>query len=187
MKSFREAYESDTDGFSFEHIWDSIKGLSYIKLISKIPNENYMLYRNTRTNTFFLVDDKENYLGDIQFKEIKGKQGYIIHTYSKISGGFYRIMFSEILHKTEIKEIISDESLSKKAISAYEKINKETKFDTQILLNGKTYEEFSKEVLLAVSSNRVSVKLANLSEAYLNNAIGIHSSKSSWDNYKQTP
>lgn len=135
-------------------------------ILEKIGANHYKLYKEGAT--FFLTDEKDNYLGNIELEKVN-KYHQIRASHSKLPRGFYNIMFTSILStekSTGIKEIISDFGVSPSAISSYEKLTVNGLLNIRILSHG-NYLPFSKEEFLKDKNNVVSVtSKTNLKEHF---------------------
>lgn len=126
------------------------------KLISNNIDNKYRIYRIG--GAFFLTNLQDEYEGAISYLN-DGNVLTIDETFSKISGGFYSIMFENILNHTEFKEILSSESLSDGAINSYNKLYNSNKFNIRIKDEDGNYSTYSNKALLEDDYHRVSVKL----------------------------
>jgi len=134
----------DNNSFSLKLDWDNhFKEKAHL-IIDKIP-KNYKIY--SYMNYYFLTDKNNEYLGYIQLKDVSKiyniKETFQIKT-SNSSGivkGFYNIMFTSILVRTNIKCILSDGNLSSNAVKSYERLNKESKLNILLL------DRLSKEII----------------------------------------
>lgn len=116
---------SNASSYSKEDTYDSLLELKVpYKIISSNIGGLYDIVRIT--DTYYLVDhNTKKYLGYIEGNNItiRGKPAFIIKlTFSKLSKGFYGIMFNEILHKTDIKYLVGDESQSTQAKGSWKKL-----------------------------------------------------------------
>ena len=107
-------------------------------------------------SNFFLTDSNDEYLGNIEFSKVENKFATIGHIYSKITQGFYSIMFSAILTEPNIDYILSDVSLSDPALSAYGRLAKSNMLLVGVFTN-EGIKDFSKDLVLSDSSYRVVV------------------------------
>lgn len=149
MGIIRDGYEGHST--SLEHDWTNEKWRGSFIVIKDnfLSSKHLKLFRNGIDGNFFILTDKENnYIGSIQFKNIKNKIAVIDSSYSKMTGGFYNIMFTAILGLADIEEILSDVILSDKAFYSYEKLQKNNIFNIKVKLsneyftfNRKNYEQ----------------------------------------------
>lgn len=146
-----------TSDLSREYEWNNIKNTEFVLLINdKISSQHHKLFQYG-DSTFYLTTEENEYLGYIEMQYNNAVDAYAItHSSTKLQRGFYNIMFTSILKLTDIKRILSDESLSVLAISSYTKLStlphiKMKIYDPYV---GK-YKEFSKEALLEKPKNRV--------------------------------
>ena len=111
------------NNLSREKEWNNeIKDSPFTKLLVKDVNANKDDIYVYGTSTFYLVDKDKQYLGHLDLNK-EGSEGKIVNSYSKIKG-FYLLMFPNILTYSEIKTILSDDSLSQGAINSYNNLHK---------------------------------------------------------------
>lgn len=111
------------NNLSREKEWNNeIKDSPFTKLLVKDVNADKNDIYLYGTSTFYLADKDKQYLGHLDIDK-EGDKGKIKHSYSKIKG-FYLLMFPNILTYSNIKTILSDDSLSQGAINSYNKLHK---------------------------------------------------------------
>lgn len=111
------------NNLSREKEWNNeIKDSPFTKLLVKDVNADKNDIYLYGTSTFYLVDKDKQYLGYLNLNK-EGSKGKIVNSYSKIKG-FYLLMFPNILTYSEIKTILSDDSLSQGAIKSYNNLHK---------------------------------------------------------------
>jgi hypothetical protein len=126
-------------------------------LLNNIGSMHYKLYRTGNSN-FYLTTEGNEYLGQLE-GIISDRVLNITSSNSKLSYGFYNIIFSSLLSTELITEILSDFDLSTNALNSYERL----------LINGRlliqiynpytqSYIKFSKESFLEDINNIVSIK-----------------------------
>ena len=153
MKTFKEfanemakqsEYTADSTDFE-ETLRFYVINPSYIK--DEFKKNNKRLIR-TVDNSFLLTNKNDEFLGGIYFSKMD-KNGYIQieESQSKLKSGFYSFVFPIILSTGDIKGILSDKSLSKKAIKAYENLFKKNELDVMIYKNGTTAPFSTNELL----------------------------------------
>ena len=152
--------QKGTNDYSYEGKWNHLKSksLKNTKLLSSSLPDNMKLY--FYDDIYFLISSDDEYLGYIEMRT-DGEIPRIVYTDSRLSGGFYLIMFTEIFKHTDIKEILSDVSLSVNAGHSYAKLSKNKLFEIQIYTKNKDYLPFSLRNLTKDEMNRVSIKLRN--------------------------
>jgi len=134
-------------GYSLEMDYKQEK--SSLKLLKdRIPPFDLKVFQGN--NVFYLTDKNDEYLGHIEYNELKVpcKTITFTSTYSK-QRGFYKILFEVIFIKTEYQCIFGDEQ-TKRAISAWKNMLKKyypvvLNTKTEEIKEFNTYEEFEKE------------------------------------------
>lgn len=135
---------------------------SFMKLLKNgINSEHYNLYQYG-SGTFYLTDENNKYLGFIDGYVDDKNRYFISMSSSEIKGNFYNLMFTSILGYTNIKEILSDDSLSPKAAKAYENLLNKSQLKVQLvqlvqLLSHNNYEDFDINKLFSDKKYRASV------------------------------
>lgn len=119
--------------YSKELEWDN--QYRYFKNLKEIySSPEYSIYQ-VGEYEFFLVDEDNDYLGQITFndewKPVDGIQIYTTDSNGRIKG-FYKIMFTQILKNTKHKLIYSDGKLSDDAIRSYTRLNTDPAFNIKI-------------------------------------------------------
>jgi hypothetical protein len=147
-----------TNEYSYEGKWNYLKSKNYknTKLLSDKLPDHMKLY--LYDDIYFLISEREEYLGYIELRT-DGEIPRIVYTDSKLSGGFYLIMFTYIFKLTHITEILSDVSLSENAIKSYTKLSKNKSFEIRVYTKNKEYLPFSLRNLKSDELNRVSIKM----------------------------
>jgi len=148
------------DSFSLRHDWDTHFKEKSELLVHKLP-KNYKLYHYM--GYYFLTNKNNKYLGYIQLKEVSS-QYRLENTYqiksSNSTGevkGFYNIMFTTILAKTNIEKIISDDNLSTNALNSYIRLDRESKLTINMFdKHAKDIQDFDKN---EIKSNPSSIVL----------------------------
>lgn len=110
-----------------------------LKLIDdKIQPLNNKLYSGI--DIFYLTDEKDNYLGHLEYDYLDQTKIRIRSTYSK-QKGFYELMFKYILIKTPIEMIFGDDEQTEKAIYSWK--NQLSKYQKKVYnTETKEVEEF---------------------------------------------
>jgi len=162
IQLFEMAIPNGLTSKSLKTQWDFYKGKDFAKEIEKsyTPKKYKIFQVGDKGNiTYYLTNKYEEYLGGIELQSTNKKGRYKINiSASDIKGGFYFLMFTIILKNKEISEIISDKSLSKSAVKAYENLNnKSLHFIVQILTQD-GYRDFDKDLLFDNPNNVVSIK-----------------------------
>ena len=113
---------------------------------------------------YFLSTENNEYLGHIEYIK-KGDVISIVSSHSELKGGFYSIMFTSIL--SDVREILSDISLSSEALKSYNTLNSEvSNFELAVKI-GTSFKPYSREVLLSSRTTKISIKYKhNLSEIF---------------------
>jgi hypothetical protein len=126
-------------------------------LLRDIGSLHYKLYR-TGNSSFYLTDKDDEYLGQLEGTTSNGALS-ISNSSTNLEKGFYNIMFTSILGTEAFSEIRSDNDLSINAINSYGRLSINGRLLIQVYNpDTKEYLPFSKDNLLAKSSNIVSVK-----------------------------
>jgi len=131
-----------------------INNPKYIKDI--ITHGKYTIIRSG-DDVFFLTNKEKEFLGMIETtSNTVYKDGYlsIVSSKSNIKKDFYLIMFTQILNMSDVKGLLSDVSLTNKALKSHEKLNKANAFTYKVLSDNKIYD-FTKEKLLSDRKNRI--------------------------------
>lgn len=147
-----------TNEYSYEGKWEHLKrkSLKNTKLLTTSLPDDMKLY--VYDDIYFLISSNDEYLGYIEMRT-DGEIPRIVYTDSRLSGGFYLIMFTGIFKHTNIKEIISDVSLSVNAGHSYAKLSKNKLFEIQVYTKQKEHLPFSLKTLMSDEMNRVSIKM----------------------------
>ena len=153
-------------GSSREHEWDN-RDEKFVELLyDKLP-ENLKVFKYS--NMYFLTQNNK-YIGFIEINNNVISKSH--RKPNNIKRGFYQIMLPLLVNK--LGTLYSDDSLSKSAINAYEKLSKSRTIN--ITVNGKP---FDKDELLSHSKTRVQI-----SEGYnggLKDVLDMHYEKISKD------
>ena len=152
----RETGYTDNSSFNMSSEWNFFKNdMKHCELIrDRIGSQHYKVFKCL--STYFLISEDNEYLGSIEFN-ITSKYHIIVSSNSLIDRGFYAIMFTTIL-SNDVKEIVSDTSLSSNAIGSYDRLNKgHTSLKIQIT-DGVQYWGFDKMKLVSDNQLRVSIK-----------------------------
>jgi len=119
---------------------------SIILIRDRLGSNKFSIYKVI--NVYFLVDDKFNYQGHIELSCTKQKICSVTDSNSLLKGGFYSLMFSVLLSRKGINEILSDKTLSTQAIKSYIKISKGFSaqiFDVKIKIGEDEYIQANKD------------------------------------------
>lgn len=155
-----------TDDFEgYPMLYDFQQEFKTLKLIKdKIPPLNNKLYSGQ--HIFYLTDEKDNYLGHLEYSFLDTDTIKIDSTYSSFRG-FYELLFKLIFVLTPIKMIFGGSRQSPRAISSWKK--RLEKFHKKVYnTETKQVEEFddSKENLYWTKDDKLSKKyLVGLSES----------------------
>jgi hypothetical protein len=143
-----------TNDYSYEGKWNHLieKGFKNTKLLSSFDNMKMYLYNDI----YFLTTDDDKYLGYIELRT-DGDIPRIVYSDSRLPGGFYNIMFTNMFKHTTMKEILSDISLSDNAIKSYQKLAKNPKYNIRVITKSGEYLDFNKKNLMGNDFNRVSI------------------------------
>jgi len=135
---------SKTKKYDWDTFYKNKINTKSVKLINdKVSSFHWKVYMTL--NSYFLVDENNEYLGHIEFIFIDKKIIKILESNSEIKSGFYAIMFNIIL-SNNINEILSDNKLSTQAIKSYKKlkIDKTNQyFNIKVKINNEYFDDLS--------------------------------------------
>lgn len=121
--------------FSKEYDWAT---LQFKELLDRgISSKRYNLYKTP--HSFWLTSDTDEYMGHISgdYKTVGGKEAFLIsESFSKLSGGFYVIMFAHIFKHTNIDYIFSDTLVSEKAVNSWKKRLSQSRNNAVVMVDG---------------------------------------------------
>jgi hypothetical protein len=164
--AYENGIASDDTSNSRKYDWNKFyKNTNKVKLIQdNLSSNHYKLYQVQ--GTFYLADKDDEYISSIG-ASMEKNIATINSSFTYSKGGFYNLMFTTILAKTNIKEILSDNSLSRKAAESYSNISKNNLLLVQIK-NGNIYLPMDVDILFLNNTYRVSVKAKqdNLDEIF---------------------
>ena len=145
-----------TNDYSYEGKWNHLvdKDLKNTKLLAKFDDKKMYLY----DDIYFLTTDDDKYLGYIELRT-DGKIPRIVYSDSRLPGGFYDTMFTNMFKHTSLEEILSDISLSDNAIKSYQKLAKNPKYLIRVITKSGEYLDFNKKNLMDNDFNRVSISM----------------------------